>query len=52
MLTCMHMHTVPFCLICCSGVPYVEDYYYQAYVNKHTNGANAPAFEPQVSAFQ
>uniref|UniRef100_A0A7S3QTL7 Uncharacterized protein n=1 Tax=Dunaliella tertiolecta TaxID=3047 RepID=A0A7S3QTL7_DUNTE len=31
-----------------SGIPYVEDYYYQAFVNKHANGANAPAFEPQA----
>lgn len=32
-----------------SGAPYVEDYYYQAFVNRHLNGKNSPIFYPEVS---
>jgi hypothetical protein len=31
-----------------SGIPYIEDYYYQAFVNRHGKGRNAAAFQPEV----
>lgn len=31
-----------------NGEPYIEDYYYQAFVNRHCNGRNDAYFAPQA----